>query len=57
MMDHKTLHGLRPSCFHRKRSEGLIRYLALDDVLMATDSDDISIRSTEQMEKYDSLYQ
>jgi hypothetical protein len=34
---------------------GLIRYLAHDDVPMATDSDDISICSTEEMEKYGSL--
>jgi hypothetical protein len=36
---------------------GFIRYLAYDDVPMATDSDDISIRSTEEMEKYESHYQ
>jgi hypothetical protein len=35
---------------------GSIRYLAYDDVPMATDGDDISIRSTEQMEKYESLH-
>jgi hypothetical protein len=35
----------------------LIRYLAHDDVPMATDGNDISIRSTEEMEKYESLHQ
>jgi hypothetical protein len=30
-------------------------YLAHDDVLVATDSDDISICTTEEMEKYESL--
>jgi hypothetical protein len=35
---------------------GLICYLAHDDVPMATDGDDISIHSTEEMEKYESLY-
>jgi hypothetical protein len=34
---------------------GLSRYLAHDDVLEATDGDDISIFSTEEMEKYESL--
>jgi hypothetical protein len=36
---------------------GSIRYLAHDDVPMATDSNNISIRSTEEMEKYESLCQ
>jgi hypothetical protein len=36
---------------------GSIRYLAYDDIPMATDDDDISIRSTEEMEKYESLHQ
>jgi hypothetical protein len=36
---------------------GSIRYLEHDDVPMATDSDDISICSTEEMEKYESLRQ
>jgi hypothetical protein len=36
---------------------GSIRYLAHNDVPMATDGDDISIRSTEEMEKYESLCQ
>jgi hypothetical protein len=36
---------------------GSIRYLAHDDVPMATDGNDISIRSTEEMEKYESLHQ
>jgi hypothetical protein len=35
---------------------GLSRYLAHDDVPTATDGDDISICSTEEMEKYKSLY-
>jgi hypothetical protein len=35
---------------------GLICYLVHDDVPMATDGDDISIHSTEEMEKYESLY-
>jgi hypothetical protein len=34
---------------------GSIRYLAHDDVSMATDGNDISIHSTEEMEKYESL--
>jgi hypothetical protein len=36
---------------------GLIHYLAHNDVPMVTDSNDISIRTTEEMEKYESLYQ
>jgi hypothetical protein len=35
---------------------GSSRYLAHDDVLKATNSDDISIRITEEMEKYESLH-
>jgi hypothetical protein len=35
----------------------LIRYLDHDDIPMATDCDNISIHSTEQMEKYESLCQ
>jgi hypothetical protein len=31
-------------------------YLAYDDVPEATDGDDISIRTTEEMEKYESLH-
>jgi hypothetical protein len=38
-------------------TEGSIHYLAHDDVHIATDGDDISIGSTEEMEKYDSLHQ
>jgi hypothetical protein len=38
-------------------TRGSIRYLAYDDVPMATDGDDISIHSTEEMEKYKSLHQ
>jgi hypothetical protein len=37
-------------------TRGLIRYLAHDDVPMATYGDDISICSTEEMEKYESLH-
>jgi hypothetical protein len=32
------------------------RYLAHDDIPEATDGDDISIRTTEEMEKYKSLH-
>jgi hypothetical protein len=39
------------------KTGGAIRYLAHDDVHTATDGDDISIRSTEEMEKYESLRQ
>jgi hypothetical protein len=38
------------------RTVGSSRYLAHDDVLKATNSDDISIRITEEMEKYESLH-
>jgi hypothetical protein len=41
-----------PQC---TRPGGSIRYLAHDDIPMATDDDDISICSTEEMEKYESL--
>jgi hypothetical protein len=41
---------------HHTRPGGSIRYLAHDDILMATDNDDISIYSTEEMEKYESLH-
>jgi hypothetical protein len=34
---------------------GLSHYLAHDDILDATDGDDISIRTTKEMEKYESL--
>jgi hypothetical protein len=34
---------------------GSSHYLAHDDVLESTDGDDISIRTTEEMEKYESL--
>jgi hypothetical protein len=34
---------------------GLSHYLAHNDVLEAMDGDDISIRTTEEMEKYESL--
>jgi hypothetical protein len=36
-------------------TRGSIRYLAHDDIPMAMDNDDISIRGTEEMEKYESL--
>jgi hypothetical protein len=36
---------------------GSILYLAYDDVPMTMDGDDISICSTEEMEKYESLHQ
>jgi hypothetical protein len=56
MMDHKTPHGLRPSCLHRTRPRGgSIRYLSHDNIPMATYGDDISIHSIEEMEKYESL--
>jgi hypothetical protein len=35
---------------------GSNRYLAHDDVLAATDGDDISINTTKGMEKYESLH-
>jgi hypothetical protein len=35
---------------------GLSHYLAHDDILEATDGDDISIRTTKEMEKYESLH-
>jgi hypothetical protein len=55
MMDHKTLHGLHLRAF-TARDRGSIYYLAHDDVPMTTNGDDISIRSTEEMEKYKSLH-
>jgi hypothetical protein len=58
VMDHKTPHDLRPTCLHcTTPGAGLIRYLAHDDVPMAANDDDISICSTEEMEKYESLHQ
>jgi hypothetical protein len=38
------------------KTVGSSRYLAHDDVLTATDDNDISIRTTEEMEKYESLH-
>jgi predicted glycosyltransferase len=35
---------------------GSSRYLAHDDIPKATDDDDISIRTAEEMEKYESLH-
>jgi hypothetical protein len=40
-----------------QETEGSIRYPAHDDFPMATNGDDISIRSTEEKEKYESLHQ
>jgi hypothetical protein len=37
------------------RTVGLSHYLTHDDVPEATDGDDISICTTEEMEKYESL--
>jgi hypothetical protein len=37
------------------KTAGSSHYLAHDDIHEATDSDDISIRTTEEMEKYKSL--
>jgi hypothetical protein len=37
-------------------TEGPILYLAHNDVPMATDGNDISVRSTKEMEKYESLH-
>jgi hypothetical protein len=47
----------RSSSFVRSPHEtgGSIRYLAHNDFPMAMDGDDISIRSTEEMKKYESL--
>jgi hypothetical protein len=36
---------------------GSISYLAHDDVPMGTDGNDISIRSTKEMKKYETLHQ
>jgi hypothetical protein len=41
---------------HKTRGAS-IHYLAHNDVAMVTNLDDISIRSTEEMEKFESLYQ
>jgi hypothetical protein len=47
----------RASCFlpSPHGTTGSSRYLAHDDVLEATNGDDISIRTTEEMERYESL--
>jgi hypothetical protein len=43
---------------HETEGEGgSICYLANNDITMASDGDDISICSTEEMEKYESLHQ
>jgi hypothetical protein len=39
------------------RDRGSICYLGHDDIRMAMDGDDISIHSTEEIEKYESLLQ
>jgi hypothetical protein len=55
----KSQDSARSSSFMPSTHEtvGSIRYLPYDDVPMATDGDDISTRSTEEMEKYESLHQ
>jgi hypothetical protein len=55
----KSQDSARSSSFMPSTHEtvGSIRYLPYDDVPMATDGDDISTRSTEEMEKYESLRQ
>jgi hypothetical protein len=40
-----------------QETRGSIHYPAHDDVPMATDGEDISVCSTEEMEKYESLHQ
>ena len=56
--DNMSLDSSRSSSFVPSPHEtgGSIRYLAHNDNPMATDGNDISIRSTEEMEKYESLY-
>jgi hypothetical protein len=55
----KSQDSARSSSFMPSTHEtvGSIRYLPYDDVPMATDGDDISTRSTKEMEKYESLHQ
>jgi hypothetical protein len=56
--DNRSQDSAQSSSFmYMATDEGLIRYLADDDVPMATDGDNISIHSTEEMEKYESLHQ
>jgi hypothetical protein len=43
--------------FTSREGGGSIHYLAHDDLPMATDGVDISIHSTEEMEKYEFLHQ
>jgi hypothetical protein len=38
-----------------QKTTGSSHYLAHDDILEATDGNDISIHTTEEMEKYESL--
>jgi hypothetical protein len=38
------------------KTTGSSHYLAHDDILEATDGNNISIHTTEEMEKYESLY-
>jgi hypothetical protein len=51
----KTHRGLRPLCHHLHGITGLSCYLAQDDIPEVTNGDDISICTTEEMEKYESL--
>jgi hypothetical protein len=56
--ENKSQDSLRSSSFvpSPHRTVGSSRYLAYDDIPEATDGNDISIRTTEEMEKYESLY-
>jgi hypothetical protein len=56
--DSRSQDSLRSSSFVPSPygTAGLSRYLAHDDVPKSKNSDDISIRTTEDMEKYESLY-
>jgi hypothetical protein len=56
-MDRKIPHGLRPSCHHSTRPGGSICYPTHDDVPMAMNGDDISMHTTTEMEKNESLCQ
>jgi hypothetical protein len=55
--DNRSQDSLRSSSFvpSPHGTTGSSRYHAHDDTLEATDGDDISIRTTEEMEKYESL--
>jgi hypothetical protein len=54
--DPKTHRGLRPSCHRRMGPWGWAIYLVHDDIPKATNSNNISIRTTKEMEKYESLH-